>query len=418
MLVASPRPYVCLRCLLRLRRNFSSTRSRSEVKQSSGRVPYPSSSGCARLTRRRLISISGDDSPRFLQGLITANVAPPSNSSQSPFYSTFLNAQGRLLYDVFVFPLDGPCPAVRNGDNGWPDILGYNVDEKPGYLLDVDGASAESLLGHLKRHKLRAKINLRLLAKEDAEIWETWHDNSEQETRERDEMLSDGQILLATDARAVSSSLVPFGYRHIVPRSQIGKQHYFKSLHPHDQESYDIRRYLYGVPEGQVELQRDAALPHQSNIDIMGGIDFRKGCYVGQELTIRTQHTGVVRRRILPLQLYDLHGTEPQELVYDPAWPDMSIPTGASVAKLDAKGRSTGKWMGGIGNIGLGLCRLEVMTDVAVSAEGTSWKRGDQFKITWEAEGEEARDGIGVKAFVPPWMRSRLPAVKPARRVE
>ena len=48
-------------------------------------------------------------------------------------------------------------------------------------------------------------------------------------------------------------------------------------------------------PEGQIEIPKETALPLESNIDIMGGIDFRKGCYVGQELTIRTHHTGVVR---------------------------------------------------------------------------------------------------------------------------
>ena len=69
-------------------------------------------------------------------------------------------------------------------------------------------------------------------------------------------------------------------------------------------EAYTLRRMLRGVAEGQSEILREVALPQESNIDFMDGIDFRKGCYLGQELTIRTHHTGVVRKRILPCQIY------------------------------------------------------------------------------------------------------------------
>lgn len=89
-------------------------------------------------------------------------------------------------------------------------------------------------------------------------------------------------------------------------------------------DDYTIHRFLHGVPEGSVELQPLNALPLNSNMDLMGGsenttliifpsiprltflfpVDFRKGCYVGQELTVRTYHTGVIRKRIYPVQLY------------------------------------------------------------------------------------------------------------------
>ena len=312
----------------------------------------------------------------------------------------------------------GPRPQTRNGDDQWPDILEFDGEQEPGYLIDVDASSAENLLTHLKRHKLRAKVHLRLLDKEEAEVWETWHEDSDRPTHERYDMPPVSQMLHVPDTRATSSSSRLFGHRYVVPLGNSCNLCDFDYLPNFDQEDYDLRRYLHGVPEGQTELQRDASFPHQSNIDIMGGIDFRKGCYVGQELTIRTQHTGVVRRRILPLQLYDLQHAEPRELGYDPIWAQSTPPIGASIVKADAKGRSIGKWLGGIGNVGLGLCRLEAMTDVAVSAEGASWKEGDKFKVTWDAEGEELGDAIGVKAFVPLWMRDRIPAVKPARRVE
>lgn len=60
---------------------------------------------------------------------------------------------------------------------------------------------------------------------------------------------------------------------------------------------------LLGVPEGSTEIASGSALPLESCMDYMGGIDFRKGCYVGQELTVRTYHTGQTRKRIMPIRL-------------------------------------------------------------------------------------------------------------------
>ena len=79
-------------------------------------------------------------------------------------------------------------------------------------------------------------------------------------------------------------------------------------------DDYHVRRILLGIPEGQKDLQTGVALPLESNFDYMSGsnidylndlVDFRKGCYLGQELTIRTYHIGVTRKRIVPVVLYN-----------------------------------------------------------------------------------------------------------------
>jgi len=156
------------------------------------------------------------------------------------------------------------------------------------------------------------------------------------------------------------------------------------------------------VPEGQSEIAHGTALPLECNMDYMGGIDFRKGCYVGQELTIRTRHTGVVRKRVLPVRLYTV-GEEVGEagLVYDERWKGGLPGSGANIVRVGAEGkaagRSAGRWAAGVGNVGLALCRLEVMVGEGVAGE---------FKVVGE-DGDEEGGEVRVKAFVPSWHLNR-----------
>ena len=177
---------------------------------------------------------------------------------------------------------------------------------------------------------------------------------------------------------------------------------------------YDARRMMMGVAEGQGEMLKEAALPQESNIDYMGGIDFRKGCYVGQELTIRTHHTGVVRKRILPVQLYPAEGDSgpPDKLTYDQDTKIALPPKGSNISRTDKKGRSAGKWLGGVGNVGLALCRLEMMTDTVLTGEGSQWSPEHEFKVAWEPEEGKDRGEVRVKAFIPSWHRSRAEGQK------
>jgi folate-binding protein YgfZ len=186
-----------------------------------------------------------------------------------------------------------------------------------------------------------------------------------------------------------------------------------------EERDYTIRRYLAGIPEGQKEILREQALPLESNMDIMGGIDFRKGCYVGQELTIRTKHRGVVRKRILPCMIYTEDKPAPEELVYTPNSllaeggfkSAEEIPSETSIGRVEKKGRSAGKWLAGIGNVGLALCRLEIMTDLVLPGEasaGTGFSPSDEFVLTEKVEADGVGRKVKIKAFVPAWLRQGL----------
>lgn len=140
-------------------------------------------------------------------------------------------------------------------------------------------------------------------------------------------------------------------------------------------------------------------------MDLARGIDFRKGCYVGQELTIRTHHTGVVRKRILPVQLYTQDLSSDEAPVYDPSVEVSLPPSGSNISKAGGRrGRSAGKFLNGVGNIGLALCRLEMMTDIALTSEGTQYTSGSEFKVSWTDEAGQSSE-VKVQAFIPSWTR-------------
>ncbi|KAK3703927.1 ccr4 associated factor [Vermiconidia calcicola] len=379
-------PYICARCLRLSRLRHYST-------QNTKLPPPPPASGAAKLTNRRLISLHGQDAPKFLQGIVTANVTP---GTRSGLFTAFLNAQGRVLSDTFIYPTLG---------SQWHQEI--NKDDEQGYLVEVDSTQAETLTKHLKRHKLRSKFKLRLLEEGELDVWSVWKEDERWTAHTAED--NAGGIIMMTDRRAPG-----MGQRALLSPSNFSSD--LKGVLDQAQEAlfdaYTIRRYLKGVPEGQVEIPRDDSLPMNCDIDIMGGIDFRKGCYVGQELTIRTYHTGVVRRRILPVVLYE-HGKQPPErLEYDPE-ASVALPAyDVDIRRDDERQRATGKFIAGIGNVGLAMCRVEQMSHLVVSGEGSSFSYADTFFV-------KAEDGqkYGIKAFVPDWIRGHIREPKIQKRV-
>ncbi|KAG8666276.1 ccr4 associated factor [Fusarium poae] len=353
--------------------------------------PPPPASGFTALTSRRLISVTGPDSAKFLQGIITANVTTKDGLPRTDgFYGAFLTATGRVLYDVFVYP--------NHNSPGFSS-------EDPAYLIEVDAGHAQTLAKHIKRYKLRAKLTVRLLGEDEASVWHAWDDSN---------AVNWDSIVKSTNLSLQDPRAPGLGYRLL----QLDQNMPQADLEKTTEEAYTIRRYLNGIPEGQDEISKEHALPQETNMDIMHGIDFHKGCYVGQELTIRTRHRGVVRKRILPCIVYENEHAPPTTLQYhadsassslESVTADM-IPRDTSIGRFEKRGRSAGKWLKGVGNIGLGLCRLENMTDVTLPGDAASgaFNPEDEFVLDWGEE--ENRNRVKVKAFVPDWLRKGLDA--------
>ncbi|KAI2613304.1 Aminomethyltransferase folate-binding domain-containing protein [Hypoxylon sp. NC1633] len=457
-----PSPFVCSSCQ-RSQRPFSHTPNRPQTPHTPPPPLSPPSSGYAYLRSRRLISIAGPDAPKFLHGIITQPVIDEASSSRSRpthnrdavqpgaatapgFYAAFLNATGRVLHDVFIYR----------------DTLGVGgaaAGAAESFVVEVDASQVDVLARHLRRYKLRSKLALRVLDEGECGVWQVWDDSfspsssfsaeSASPSTSADISYKARELQQLRDCVVVPDTRAPgMGYRVLGrgldagsgsgssieneegPAPELGLD-----LRRASETAYRVRRYLHGVAEGQAEILHEQALPLESNMDVGRGIDFRKGCYVGQELTIRTRHRGVVRKRILPCLLYPSASSpssssptstppspEQLKLEYSPyvgeepgdaAITAAEIPPSLSIGRHGAKGRSAGTWLTGVGNIGLALCRLQIMTDVELPGETAAGApfdpSKDEFEVRWGAD-EDGSGGqsVMVKAFVPEWLRWRL----------
>ncbi|KAF8450440.1 hypothetical protein L210DRAFT_3618109 [Boletus edulis BED1] len=317
----------------------------------------------APVPHRAVLAVSGSDATHFLNGLLANSV------NGHPSYSAFLHAQGRVLHDVFLF-----------------------TSPSPTYLIDYDPSPSESppLLSLLKRFVLRSKVRIRDVTQE-WDVWAAWG--------EHPPVQHTSWLWAASGAVEPVWSASPWGTEHGVildrrapgmgRRLLVRKGDTPQEASTHDvlsSDAYVLHRIMHGVPEGSADIQPLHAFPIESNLDVMGGLDFRKGCYVGQELTVRTYHTGMIRKRILPVVLSTTSpSTGPSlHLAIKPSVIPSPDPSTAQTPRL--RGTSTlltsiATPSVGPGAVGLGLLRLEhlrpniaLFIDQASVADGARWK--------------------------------------------
>ncbi|KAI5124731.1 hypothetical protein M0805_005367 [Coniferiporia weirii] len=307
----------------------------------------------APVPHRAVLYLSGSQATEFLNGILASTVPNPP---RGPFFSAFLSAQGRVVHDAFVYPKK-------------------NAKGHDGYLIEYDSRPSEapSLLPSLKRFVLRSKVRLEDVT-DQYDVWSTWGsenahiwEHPRQWTFARSGVIEprwnlsehwpwsdgDGGRLSLRDNRAPG-----MGKRILTTKGDKPEEASTHDIVEH--EAYTLHRILNGVPEGVIDIHPMHAFPMESNLDIMGGLDFRKGCYVGQELTVRTFHTGVLRKRILPVQVTKntQEAASPEELL---ALSGGDIRTTAAESSTDSKirVRGTGKLLSTVHGVGLALMRLE-----------------------------------------------------------
>jgi folate-binding protein YgfZ len=208
------------------------------------------------LADRGVVRVSGEDAKSFLDGLITCDL--DRVSPQAARLGALLTPQGKILFDFIVFQA--------------PEEIGG------GYYLDTLRVFAPDLAKRLGFYKLRAKVSVEDLS-ETMAVVAGW-----------DEHRPDDEVgLVAEDSR-----LPELGWRAIVAAQDA--EEFAKA----PIEAYHAHRLALGIPEGGRDFLFGDAFPHEALMDQLHGVDFDKGCYVGQEVVSRMQHRGTARTRIVP----------------------------------------------------------------------------------------------------------------------
>jgi folate-binding protein YgfZ len=280
----------------------------------------------ALLPDRGVVKVAGPDARKFLNGLVTADMG--NVTEQSPCYAALLTPQGKIILDFIV------------------------VGDDETVFLDCPRALATTLMDRLAFYKLRAKVVV--------------------------EDVSDVTCVMAIWDGAPAHwgvnypdpRLPELGLRNISPSDPPAAAAAF-GAELVDAAAYEAHRIALGVPAGGLDFAYGDAFPHEADMDQLNGVDFQKGCFVGQEVVSRMEHRRSARTRVVPVAL---EGAAPA--------------TGSAVT---ADGKPMGVMGSAAGRRGLALLRLDRVEEAL--AGGASLQAG----------------GVALKLVKPAWARFAFP---------
>jgi folate-binding protein YgfZ len=296
------------------------------------------------LDDRGVLAVSGPDTRSFLQGLVsndTDKVAP-----DRAVYAALLTAQGKYLHDFIM---------VGAGEAIW---------------LDGEAARLADLKRRLSVYRLRAKATL--------------DDMPELAVA----AVFGVDACLALDLPEEAGAARPFragvalvdprlralGARLILPRDEVRPVLTAMGLAETDFAGYDRHRLTLGIPDGSRDLVVEKSILLESGFDELNGVDWQKGCYVGQELTARTKYRGLIKKRLFPVRI------------------EGSAPVPGTIVSLD--GKEAGEMRSSHDGRGLALLRLDAV------AEQRNLSAGDTTLVP----------------IRPEWMRVEAESPSPASR--
>jgi folate-binding protein YgfZ len=273
------------------------------------------------LEDRGVLAVGGPEARSFLQALISNNV--DKIAPDQAIYATLLTAQGKFLHDFFI---------AAHGD-----IL----------LFDCEGPRLGDLQRRLMFYRLRADVTI-----------EDWSDRfmvaavigdarAALGLGDSEAALFGGGVAFA-DPRATAP-----GARVLLPRDGGMAALEAAGLAAGTTADYDRLRLDHALPDGSRDIVVEKGFLIENGIDDLGGVDFDKGCYIGQELTARTKYRGSVKRHLYRVDI------------------DGPVPESGSAITFD--GRNAGEMRSGLDGVGLALLRI----DAVGKANGTALDCGD-----------------------------------------
>jgi len=216
----------------------------------------------ALLPDRGVVKVAGLDGRKFLNGLVTADLGRVAPGQ--PRFAALLSPQGKILADFIVVEAD---PADGSG-----------------FFLDAPRVLARTLTDRLNFYKLRANVMVEDLS-ETLGVMAIWEGQGDTEYG-----------LCYSDPR-----LPELGARCMLPPHLAEKAAADLGSDLVDPSVYEAHRIALGVPRGGVDFAYGDTFPHESNMDQLHGVDFDKGCFVGQEVVSRIEHRAIARARIVPV---------------------------------------------------------------------------------------------------------------------
>ena len=286
----------------------------------------------ALLPDRGVVKVAGADATKFLDGLVTADL--DTMTAGNARYAALLTPQGKIIADFIV----------------------VKADEDGHYFLDCPRALAPTLVQRLNFYKLRAKVVVEDLS-DMLGVLAIW-----------DGAGPTGPGLSYADPRlpALGRRCMISAHIAATAAAELGAELV-------DANDYETHRIALGVPRGGADFIYNDAFPHEADMDQLGGVDFDKGCFVGQEVVSRMEHRGTARTRVVPV-------------AFDGPPPEAGV-------TVTAGGSTLGMMGSGVGAIGRGLATLRLDRVADAMASATPIMAG----------------GIAIRPVKPGWARFQWP---------
>jgi tRNA-modifying protein YgfZ len=264
----------------------------------------------ALLPDRGVVKVAGEDARTFLHGLLSADLLTLEPGGAR--FAALLSPQGKIIADFIV----AEAPAQDGG----------------GFFFDVARALAGPLVDKLKLYKLRSHVIAEDLS-ETLGVLAAW----------------DGNGTAALGLSYADPRLPALGLRVMLPPHRAAEAAAAFGATLVEASEYEAHRIALGIPRGGIDFTYGDTFPHEADMDQLGGVDFAKGCYVGQEIVSRMEHRGTARTRAVPVR-------------YDGIAPGPGVPVMAGE-------RQVGRMGSAAGGRGLALLRVDRVAEAMSRGE-------------------------------------------------
>ena len=226
------------------------------------------------LEDRGLLCISGEDAREYLQNIITNDINKVSETNS--IFSALFSPQGKYLFEFFI------------------------IKSNNGYFLDCDNKITEDLLGTLSKYKLRSKVEIKDLSKEFVIGVINLDKFKEIQNFEKNK---NNTVLYRESPVFIDSRKEELGGRILSNLEKLYLTVKKLNLKIVNDKIYLDHAYHLGIPIKGLENLKEQLFGLEANFEDLNGIDFKKGCYVGQENTARMKLKNKLRRRLLPIKV-------------------------------------------------------------------------------------------------------------------